>query len=162
MRALLVKRTRCSNTYNKDDTHTLPIRCECSINSILSAIPFPLCWYISRSHDGLCCMKPTTESEVLVLLVFFATVPAGLATDRTTTCTRYADIATSHESNRYFTNQLRRISFSQIGREDQAFHVSADVGDTSLCDNPHLASPCRADSSTETYVLRECYSWLHP
>ena len=50
----------------------------------------------------------------------------------------------------------------QRGREYQAFYVSADVGDTSLCDNPRSVSPCRADSSTETYVLRECYSWLHP
>jgi len=75
------------------------IRCECSTNITLSAIPFPLCWLILRSLDGLCCMKPTTESEVLVLLVFLATVPACLATDRTTTSTRCVDIATSHESN---------------------------------------------------------------
>lgn len=44
-------------------------------------------------------MKQTTKSEVLVLLVFLATIPAGFATDRTTTSTRYVDIATSHESN---------------------------------------------------------------
>lgn len=91
------------------------IRCECSIKSKLSAIPFPLCWHISRSFDGLCCMKPTTESEVLVFLVFLATVPASLATDRTTTCTRYADVATSHESNSDLSNQLRsvRVSFKR-------------------------------------------------
>ena len=44
-------------------------------------------------------MKQTTKSEVLVLLVFLATIPAGFATDRTTTSTRCVDIATSHESN---------------------------------------------------------------
>ncbi len=50
-------------------------------------MPFLLCWHISRSLDGLCCMKPTTESEVQVLLVFLATIPASLATDRTVTST---------------------------------------------------------------------------
>ena len=56
-------------------------------------------------------MKPTTESEVLVLLIFIATVPASLATDRTTTSTSYIDIATSHESNSDLTNQLRSVRF---------------------------------------------------
>ena len=121
MRALLVKRTRRSNTYNKDGTHTLPIRCECSINSISSAIPFPLCRHMSRSLDGLCCMKPTTESEVLVLLVFLATVPASLATDRTTTSTRYVDRATPHESNSDLSNQLRRIRSLKEGEKIKRF-----------------------------------------
>ena len=102
--------------YNKEGTHTFLIRCECSINSTLSAIPFPLCWHMSRSLDGLCCMKPATESEVLILLVFLAPVPASFATDRTTS-TRYVDIATSHESNSDLSNQLRRVRFFKESRE---------------------------------------------
>ena len=61
-------------------------------------------------------MKPTTELEVLVLLVFLATVPASLATDRTTS-TRYVDIATSHESNSDPSNQFRRIRFFKEPRK---------------------------------------------
>ena len=57
----MIKRTRCSNTYNKESAHTFPIRCECFINNILSAIPFPLCWHVLRSLDGLGCMKPTLK-----------------------------------------------------------------------------------------------------
>ena len=62
-------------------------------------------------------MKPTTESEVLVLLVFFATVPASLATDRTTISTRNTDRATSHESNSDLSNQLCRIRFLKEGEK---------------------------------------------
>ena len=98
-----------------------PIRCECSIRSKLSAIPFPLCRHISRSFDGLCCMKPTTKSEVLVLLVFLATVPASLTTDRASTCTRYVDIATSHENNSDLSNQLRRVRFLKEGEKIKRF-----------------------------------------
>ena len=65
-------------------------------------------------------MKSTTESEVLVLLVFLATVPASLATDRTTS-TRYVDIATSHESNSDLSNQLRRIRFLKEGEKIKRF-----------------------------------------
>ena len=66
-------------------------------------------------------MKPTTESEVLVLLVFLATVPTSFATDRTTTCTRYVDIATSHESNCDLSNQLRRVRFLKEGEKIKRF-----------------------------------------
>ena len=104
-----------------------PIRCECFINSISSTIPFPLCWHISRSLDGLCCMKPTSESEVLVLLVFLATVPACFATDRTTTRTRNTDISTSHESNCYFTNQLRRIRFLKESEKVKCFTLADSI-----------------------------------
>ena len=62
-------------------------------------------------------MKPTTTSEVLVLLVFLATVPASLATDRASSCTRYVDIATSHESNSDLSNQLRRVRFLKEGEK---------------------------------------------
>ena len=84
-------------------------------------MPFLLCWHISRSLDGLCGMKPTTESEVLVLLVFLATIPASLATDRITTCTRYADIATTHESNSDLSNQLCRIRFLKESEKVKRF-----------------------------------------
>ena len=66
-------------------------------------------------------MKLTTESEVLVLLVFFATVPASFATDRTTTSTRYVDIATSHESNSDLSNLLCRIRFLKEGEKIKRF-----------------------------------------
>ncbi len=66
-------------------------------------------------------MKPTTESEVLVLLVFLATIPACLATDRTTTSTRYVDIATSHESNSDLSNRLRRVRFLKEGEKIKRF-----------------------------------------
>ena len=66
-------------------------------------------------------MKPTTESEVLVLLIFIATVPASFATYRTTTSTRYVDIATSHESNCDLSNQLCRIRFLKEGEKIKRF-----------------------------------------
>ena len=97
------------------------IRCECSPNSISSSIPLPLCWHISQSLDCLCCMQPATEQEVLVLLVFLSTVPACFATDRTTTSTRNTDMATSHESNSDFSNQLRRVRFFEEGEKFKRF-----------------------------------------
>jgi hypothetical protein len=66
-------------------------------------------------------MKPTTELEVLVLLVSFATIPASLATDRTTTSTRSTDIATSHESNSDLSNQLSRIRFLKESEKVKRF-----------------------------------------
>lgn len=66
-------------------------------------------------------MKPTTESEVLVLLIFIATVPACFATDRTTTSTRYVDIVNSHESNCDLSNQLRRVRFLTEGEKIKRF-----------------------------------------
>ena len=66
-------------------------------------------------------MKPTTDSEVLVLFVFFATVPASFATDRTATSTRYIDIATSHESNCDLSNQFRRVRFFKEGEKIKRF-----------------------------------------
>ena len=66
-------------------------------------------------------MKPTTELEVLVLLVFFATVPASLATDRTTISTRNTDIATSHEGNCDLSNQLCRIRFLKESEKIKRF-----------------------------------------
>ena len=66
-------------------------------------------------------MKPTTESEVLVLLIFIATVPTSFATDRTTTCTRYVDIATYHESNCDLSNQLCCVRFFKEGENIKRF-----------------------------------------
>ena len=66
-------------------------------------------------------MKPTTESEVLVFLVFLATVPASLATGRTSTCTSNTDIVTSHESNSNLLNQLRSVRFLKKGEKVKRF-----------------------------------------
>jgi hypothetical protein len=66
-------------------------------------------------------MKPTTESEVLVLLVFPAPVPACFGTYITTTSTRNTDISTSHESNSDLSNQLCRIRFLKESEEIKRF-----------------------------------------
>ena len=67
-------------------------------------------------------MKPTTKLEVLVLLVFLATIlPASLAIDRTTISTRNTDRATSHESNSDLSNQLCRIRFLKEGEKIKRF-----------------------------------------
>jgi hypothetical protein len=66
-------------------------------------------------------MKPTTESEVLVLLVFLAPVPTSFATDRTTTSTRNTDIATSHESNSNLSNQFRSVRFIKESEKVKRF-----------------------------------------
>ena len=65
-------------------------------------------------------MQPTTESEVLVLHVFLATVPASLIADRGPR-TRNTDIATSYESNCDLSNQLRRVRFLKEGEKIKRF-----------------------------------------
>ena len=55
-------------------------------------MPLSPCRYISRSLDSLCSMKPATESEVLVLLILLAPIPASLTTDGATASTGEADI----------------------------------------------------------------------
>ena len=97
------------------------VRCECPINNTLSAIPFPLCRHISRSFDGLGCMKPTTESEILVLFVFLATVSTGLATNRTSTNTCNGNIVTSHESKSDLSNMFLRIRFRKESEKAMCF-----------------------------------------
>ena len=69
-------------------------------------MPLSPCRYILGNLDSLCSMEPTAKSEVLVLLILFAPIPACLTADRATTSARDADIVTTHEGNNYLTNKF--------------------------------------------------------
>ena len=58
---------------------------------------------------------------------------------------------------------LRFLRFDGYTKgEGQAFHVPADVGDILLTEVLRQQRLSHVDSTTETYVLRECCSLLHP
>ena len=164
MRERFVKnRTWCSNTYNKDDTHTF----------------LHLMWVLYKQHI-ICHILSSFSAHIAKLwrsLLHEANNGVGsprsprLFCDHPPSQSRYWQ--NHHQHKEYWQSDLPweqqrplepalPCQVPQREREGQAFHVSADVGDISLCDNPRSVSPCRADSSTETYVLRGCYSWPHP
>ena len=63
----------------------------------LYTITFSLHLHFSGILNSPCSMKPTTESEVLVLFILPASIPASLTTDRATASARNADIVTTGE-----------------------------------------------------------------
>ena len=116
-------------------------------------------------------MKPTTESEVLVLLVFLATVPASLATDRTTTSTRNTDIATSHESNSddIFEEEIRKqVTLATEEADCILFLVDVNTGVTDLdeavagilrrSEKPVILVANKTDNSNQQWQAAEFYS----
>lgn len=75
----------------------------------LYTITFSLHLHFSGILNSPCSMKPTTESEVLVLFILPASIPASLTTDRATASARNADIVTTHEGNGYLTNKFGSV-----------------------------------------------------
>ena len=72
----------------------------------LYTITFSLHLHFSGILNSPCCMKPATESEVLVLLILLAPILYSLTADRTTTSARDVDIVTTHEGNGHLANKF--------------------------------------------------------